>query len=143
MKNFHLFVTCFDIGEVPRSPGKLNWNRLSFLPFVFIFEQCGLFDLQLHNCNDARLRRLYVNCWYKSSAKYHEIVNNLKTSMNTESTPDTLCAIYWLYVKPNLIFSKLLITNLTKILYDNQILERALYYSLRTNTHKQKYSRLR
>ena len=49
-----LFVSFFDIGEVPRSPGKLNWNRLSFLPFVFIFEQCGLFDLQLHNCNDEK-----------------------------------------------------------------------------------------
>ena len=33
-------VSCFDIGESPRSPGKLNWNRLSFLTFIFIFEQC-------------------------------------------------------------------------------------------------------
>ena len=33
-------VSCFDIGKVPRSPGKLNWNWLSFLPFIFIFEQC-------------------------------------------------------------------------------------------------------
>jgi hypothetical protein len=33
-------VSCFDIGEVPRSPGKWNWNRLSFLPFIFSFEQC-------------------------------------------------------------------------------------------------------
>ena len=34
------FVSCFDIREVPRSPGKWNWDRLSFLPFIFIFEQC-------------------------------------------------------------------------------------------------------
>ena len=34
-------VSCFDIGEVPRSPGKWNWNWLSFLPFIFSFEQCG------------------------------------------------------------------------------------------------------
>ena len=34
-------VSCFDIGEVPRSPGKWHWNRLSFLPFIFSFKQCG------------------------------------------------------------------------------------------------------
>ena len=33
-------VSCFDIGEVPRSPGIWNWNRLSFLPFIFSFEHC-------------------------------------------------------------------------------------------------------
>ena len=33
------FVSCFDIGEVPRSPGKRNWNWLYFLPFIFTFEQ--------------------------------------------------------------------------------------------------------
>ena len=32
-------VSCFDIGEVPRSPGKWNWNWLYFLPFIFTFEQ--------------------------------------------------------------------------------------------------------
>ena len=32
-------VSCFDIREVPRSPGKWNWNWLYFLPFIFIFEQ--------------------------------------------------------------------------------------------------------
>ena len=35
-------VSCFDIGEVPRSPGKWNWNWLYFLPFIFTFEQ-GVF----------------------------------------------------------------------------------------------------
>ena len=34
-----IFVSCFDIGEVPRSPGKWNWNWLYFLPFIFTFEQ--------------------------------------------------------------------------------------------------------
>ena len=33
-------VSCFDIGEVPRSPGEWNWNWLYFLPFIFTFEQC-------------------------------------------------------------------------------------------------------
>ena len=33
------FDSCFDIGEVPRSPGKWNWNWLYFLPFIFTFEQ--------------------------------------------------------------------------------------------------------
>ena len=33
---------CLDSGEVPRSPGKWNWNQLSFLPFIFIFKQCDL-----------------------------------------------------------------------------------------------------
>ena len=32
-------VSCFDIREVPRSPGKWNWNWLYFLPFIFTFEQ--------------------------------------------------------------------------------------------------------
>ena len=34
--------SCFDMGEVPRSPSKQNWCWLSFLPFIFIFEQCVL-----------------------------------------------------------------------------------------------------
>ena len=33
-------ISCFDIGEVPRSPEKWNWHLLSFLPFIFTFEQC-------------------------------------------------------------------------------------------------------
>ena len=34
-----LFVSYFDIVEVPRSLGKWNWNWLYFLPFIFTFEQ--------------------------------------------------------------------------------------------------------
>ena len=34
-----IFVSCFDIGEVSRSPGKWNWNWLYFFPFIFTFEQ--------------------------------------------------------------------------------------------------------
>ena len=37
---FFFFVSCFDIWEVPRSPGKWNWNWLYFFPFIFTFEQC-------------------------------------------------------------------------------------------------------
>ena len=33
-------VSCFDIGEVHRSPGKWNSNQISFLQFIFIFKQC-------------------------------------------------------------------------------------------------------
>ena len=33
-------VSCFDIGEVPKSPGKWNWNLLYFFPSIFTFEQC-------------------------------------------------------------------------------------------------------
>ena len=32
-------VSCFDIGEVSRSPGKWNWNWLYFLSFNFTFKQ--------------------------------------------------------------------------------------------------------
>ena len=35
-------ISCFDIGEVPRSPRKWNWNWLYFLPFIFTFEQGDL-----------------------------------------------------------------------------------------------------
>ena len=41
------FVSCFDIGEVPRSLWKWNWNWLYFLPFIFTFEQ-GDYILSLH-----------------------------------------------------------------------------------------------
>ena len=35
------FVSFFDIRKVPRGPGKWNWDRLSFLPFISSFEHCG------------------------------------------------------------------------------------------------------
>ena len=35
-------VACFDIEDVSRSPGKWNWHRLRFLPFIFIFQQCAI-----------------------------------------------------------------------------------------------------
>ena len=46
-----VFVSCFDIGEAPRSPWKWNWNLLYFLSFIFIFEQCDTVILHtLENC---------------------------------------------------------------------------------------------
>ena len=35
-------LSCFDIGEVPKSPEKWNWNQINFLQFIFIFifQQC-------------------------------------------------------------------------------------------------------
>ena len=33
-------VSCFDIRELPKRPGKWNWDLLSFFPFIFIFEHC-------------------------------------------------------------------------------------------------------
>ena len=44
------FVSCFDIGEVPRSHGKWNWNWLYFLPFIFNFEQ-GVVGSFWGNCS--------------------------------------------------------------------------------------------
>ena len=35
-----IFVSCFDIGEVLRSPGKWNRNLFRFLPFISTFKQC-------------------------------------------------------------------------------------------------------
>ena len=43
-----IFVSCFDIGEVPRSPGKWNWNWLYFLPLIFTLEQGALYDIITH-----------------------------------------------------------------------------------------------
>ena len=55
-------VSCFDIREVPRSPGKWNWNWLYFLPFIFTFEQG---DIHL-NCNGAaEVLQLISNMQYK------------------------------------------------------------------------------
>ena len=39
-------ISCFDIGEVPRSPGKWNWNWLYFLPFIYTFEQGALLQIK-------------------------------------------------------------------------------------------------
>ena len=43
-------VSYFDIGEVPRSPGRWDWNWLYFLPFIFTFEQGALQT----NCNCSK-----------------------------------------------------------------------------------------
>ena len=36
-------VSCCDMGKVPRSPVKWNWNWLSFLPFIFSFDNMWLY----------------------------------------------------------------------------------------------------
>ena len=41
-----IFVSCFDIGEVPKSPGKWNWNLFYFLSFIFTFELCEGKDVE-------------------------------------------------------------------------------------------------
>ena len=54
-------VSCFDIGEVPRSPGKWNWNWLYFLPIIFTFEQGEILPtkpklhMQYNNSNQSTL----------------------------------------------------------------------------------------
>ena len=68
------FISCFDIGEVPRSHGKLNWKWLSFLPFIFIFEQCAR-QAQFPLCDGAALQQ---HC--NSSSEFRTITgvcNNL------------------------------------------------------------------
>ena len=40
MSNYSKSKSCFDIGEVPKSPEKQNWDQLNFLQFIFIFQQC-------------------------------------------------------------------------------------------------------
>ena len=55
-------VSCFDIGEVPRSPGKWNWNWLYFLPFIFTFEQ-GVRCITHCKATQAHLKRLYCKVY--------------------------------------------------------------------------------
>ena len=64
------FVSCFDIGEVPRRPGKWNWNWLYFLPFIFTFEQGEysgtmgrLYDLPTIWWSNVSFDRLGTNWW--------------------------------------------------------------------------------
>ena len=60
-------VSCFDIGEVPRSPGKWNWNWLYFLPFIFTFEQGveGLIQWSLVSLEESiQGRKLYKEILY-------------------------------------------------------------------------------
>ena len=40
MSNYSKSKSCFDIGEVPKSPEKWNCIRFNFLQFIFIFQQC-------------------------------------------------------------------------------------------------------
>ena len=54
-------VSCFDIREVPRSPGKGNWNWLYFLPSIFTFEQ-GEFGSILKKLNQITLPQLLYLC---------------------------------------------------------------------------------
>ena len=42
-------ISCFDIEEVPKSPGKWKWNLLSFLPFIFTFKTMGEIQCKLIN----------------------------------------------------------------------------------------------
>ena len=53
------FVSCFDIGEVPRSPGKWNWNWLYFLPIIFTFEQGASLILGLNPIVSRAKRKWY------------------------------------------------------------------------------------
>ena len=53
-------MSCFDIGEVPRNRGKWNCNWLSFLPFIFSFEQCGY----LLYVGFYLLKSAYILCFF-------------------------------------------------------------------------------
>ena len=53
------FLSCFDIGKVPRSPRNCNYNLFSFLPFIFTFKHACKVQLReyqkdmeyrLHHC---------------------------------------------------------------------------------------------
>ena len=66
-------VSCFDIGEVPRSPGKWNWNLLYFLPFIFTFEQC---DTVLNYVNSV--------CKYVFISDYTNLMTNSNWRHNAD-----------------------------------------------------------
>ena len=75
------FVSYFDIGEVPRSPGKWNWNWLYFLPLIFTFEQ-GVTHLKSDRYthllptsvgNDSSLAR----CWSDTRIYQHRWVGQI------------------------------------------------------------------
>ena len=55
------FISCFDIGEVPRSHGKWNWNWLYFLPLIFTFEQGALSGYCSFNTY-IKAGRLHMQC---------------------------------------------------------------------------------
>ena len=75
------YVSCFDIGEVPRSHGKWNWNWLYFLPLIFTFEQ-GVTHLKSDRYthllptsvgNDSSLAR----CWSDTRIYQHHWVGQI------------------------------------------------------------------
>ena len=78
-----IFVSFFDIGEVPRSPGKWKWNWLYFLPFIFTFEQ-GEYVLL---CILAKIAKFYPSIysaflfnWIKLKllSNYHQTMSSVE-----------------------------------------------------------------
>ena len=65
-----IFVSCFDVGEFSRSPGKWNWNWLYFLPFIFTFEQgewcvCGI-SKQMNRLLLSQIKLVHLNSMINS-----------------------------------------------------------------------------
>ena len=67
-------VSCFDIGEAPKNPGKRNWNWLSFLPFIFIFEQCAMNELAWMQVMLGRMGK--CSELFESTCSWSEIMDN-------------------------------------------------------------------
>ena len=72
-------VSCFDIGEAPTSPGKWKWNRLSFLPFIFSFEQCVILCMQFQNSvqQAATHYHVYFSNLGESTKVFQNTVNKI------------------------------------------------------------------
>ena len=83
------FVSCFDIREVPRSPGKWNWNRLSFLPFIFSFEQCDLGETLSRSQSSLLVEALhfYSFMWFQLSIMSRMKLCTISTSQFSASDP--------------------------------------------------------
>ena len=63
-----LFASCFDIGEVPKSLWKMNWNLFYFLPFIFSFEQCDLLSCQKY---------FFLTCqWVKMNPNFKSLLSD-------------------------------------------------------------------
>ena len=81
------FVSCFNIGEVLRSAEKWNWHLFSFLPFIFVFEQCVFSAVCLRFCVNYYWIVNIVHSFHSDKKSYADAKETCETSGSSHDFP--------------------------------------------------------
>ena len=108
-------VSCFDIGEVPRNPGKWNWNWLYFLPFIFTFKQgayihlgeLGVERFQLCLQDTSRSTK-----WHRRAAVGQWVSLYVKCCRMVDSAPRSQLSLSWPIQSDHLLIADWMISPL-------------------------------